>query len=144
MNDPRKASRILMFVKNIHTPLKARRGGFILALFLLVLSGCADAPWPSWLTGEPDESILNAPRVVETPSKTGEREWPNLANVPQKPVDYSTEPKRRRLIKKLTAQKRKAEEIKKRADETPMPPTLSKPAAESVSLPVLPSENSQP
>ncbi len=144
MNGPRKASRNLIFVKNVCAILTPRRARCILVLFLLVLGGCADTPWPSWLTGEPDESVLNAPRVVETPPATGERDWPNLASVPEKPDNYSSEARRRKLIKKLTAQRRKAEEIKERADETPMPPTLSPPAAESVSLPGLPSGNSKP
>ncbi len=55
----------------------------------LVLGGCADTPWPSWLTGEPDEAILSAPRVVARPSDTQEKPWPLLGEIPADKPKFS-------------------------------------------------------
>lgn len=61
------------------------------AFFFLVffLASCADVRGPQWLTGEPDESVLNAPRVVGGPSGTSDASWPNLADVPDKKPKFS-------------------------------------------------------
>ncbi|MFA6280229.1 MAG: hypothetical protein WC612_05510 [Bdellovibrionales bacterium] len=59
---------------------------FFLTLFL---SACADVRGPQWLTGEPDEPVLNAPRVVGVPSGASDQSWPNLADVPDKKPRFS-------------------------------------------------------
>ena len=61
----------------------------LLLCSMVGLSGCAqwlDLP-PSW-TGEPDESVVNAPREVGTPPNLGGEDWPNLADVPDKPTNF--------------------------------------------------------
>lgn len=59
----------------------------ILFLAVIPLSACADVRGPTWLTGEPDETVLNAPRVVGVPSGASKKEWPSLSDVPnEKPV----------------------------------------------------------
>ena len=62
----------------------------ILFLFFCVtLSACADVRGPTWLTGEPDESVINAPRVVMSPKNTATRGWPNLSEVPETKPNFS-------------------------------------------------------
>ena len=61
----------------------------ILFLVVLSLSGCADVKVASWLTGEPDDAVLNGPRVVSGPDKDKERTWPNLAEVPDGKPSFS-------------------------------------------------------
>jgi len=53
-----------------------------LATFLMLTTACADVRGPMWLTGEPDESIFAAPRVVGTPRGASSQTWPNLSEVP--------------------------------------------------------------
>lgn len=58
------------------------------ALFFL-LTGCADTPWPTWITGEPESSVINAPRAVARPTKDKEAAWPLLGDVPQGKPQFS-------------------------------------------------------
>jgi hypothetical protein len=90
-------------------------------LCLLLLAGCADTPWPSWLTGEPGENVLNAPRVVGTPPSLHDKSFPNLATVPNKPDDFSTIAERREKIRKMTADREQAQTIRERIESEPPP-----------------------
>ena len=63
------------------------RTAMILFLACVLLPACADVRGPSWLTGEPDERVLTAPRVVGVPSGASKTTWPLLSDVPhEKPV----------------------------------------------------------
>ncbi len=57
--------------------------------FFLLLTSCADTPWPSWLTGEPDQAVLSSPRVVARPSDTQEKPWPLLGEIPADKPKFS-------------------------------------------------------
>jgi len=95
---------------------------FLIFLFTLLLAGCADIPLPSWLTGEPDESILKRPSAVgEPPSAVRDEDFPYLSSVPPKPDSFSTARERRDYIKKMKQDKAKAEEAKKRLENI-LPP----------------------
>lgn len=81
--------------------IKSARIGTRLLFFPLffLLSACADTQLPSWLTGEPEQSVLTAPRVVSTPVKGAEKAWPNLADVPEaKPVFTSQQVRDARAV----------------------------------------------
>ncbi|MCL2469185.1 MAG: hypothetical protein FWF24_03010 [Alphaproteobacteria bacterium] len=56
---------------------------------LLLCAGCADIKGPEWLTGEPEDEVLAAPRAVGTPSRAGLRSWPNLSEVPAQRPDFT-------------------------------------------------------
>ena len=107
-----------------HLPKSAPILTIISVLSLLLLTGCAETKWPSWLTGEPDDSVLNAPRVVGAPPSLHDTSWPNLASVPEKPKDFSTSAARRAHIKQLNTDKTEAQEAKDRLENEPMPSTL--------------------
>jgi hypothetical protein len=77
-----------------------------------LLSGCADTKWPTWLTGEPDESVLNAPRPVGKPENKNDESYPLLSSVPEKPKDFSTIPQREKEISRLSREKAEADQIR--------------------------------
>ena len=85
----------------------------------LLLTSCADTRWPTWLTGEPDESVLNAPRVVGKPSGALDKTYPNLASVPEKPKDFSTTSERKELISTLKQDKTEAQDVRERLEALP-------------------------
>ena len=88
---------------------------------LLALTACADTPWPEWITGEPDNTVLNAPhRVGEAPSKDLQ-EWPNLASVPAKPKNFSTLNERQAMIKQMMTDKAEAEALRQQIANEPQP-----------------------
>ncbi len=89
---------------------------------LLVLGGCADSKWPSWFTGEPDDSVLNAPRLVGKPSPQDDEEWPYLGMVPVKPKNISTPQSRAKSVKRMTTDQEAAEQIRQRAARDPLLP----------------------
>lgn len=91
----------------------------ILSLVSLLLSGCADTPWPTWLTGEPDDAVLNAPRVVGRPPSAGVKTYPNLATVPEKPKDFSPRTDRQKAIGTMEEEKQEAQEARERLDALP-------------------------
>jgi hypothetical protein len=95
--------------------------GFLAILCLLLLAGCADTTWPSWLTGEPDESVLNTPRVVGTPPSLHDKSFPNLATVPNKPDDFSPLSERQEKIRKMTSDREQSQAIRKRIESEPSP-----------------------
>jgi hypothetical protein len=61
----------------------------LLCSILLSMTGCADTKWPTWITGEPGESVLNNPeRVVGSPPVAPKDKWPNLGDMPDKPQNF--------------------------------------------------------
>lgn len=88
-------------------------------LGLLLLTSCADAPLPTWMTGEPGPDVLNAPRVVGTPTSVNDPSYPNLATVPAKPKDFSSKAARQDIIGEMRSDKAQAEDIKKELDSLP-------------------------
>ncbi len=102
------------------------------AFFFLVffLASCADVRGPQWLTGEPDESVLNASRVVGAPSGASDQSWPNLADVPDKKPKFSKSSARDAERQTLTSDNLKAQaemerirniELDDQPDLTPTP-----------------------
>ncbi|HAX91635.1 MAG TPA: hypothetical protein DCY07_05430 [Rhodospirillaceae bacterium] len=85
---------------------KCARAVFFCAVFLL--AACADVRGPQWLTGEPDDSVLNAPRVVGSPSGLKDPSWPNLADVPETKPKFSTEAERAEKSTDLASDNMKA------------------------------------
>ena len=80
------------FVHNMKLESKSARNRSRTILFLLsclMMSACADVRGPQWLTGEPDESVINAPRAVATPKGALKQEWPNLSEVPETKPKFS-------------------------------------------------------
>ncbi|MDD3288079.1 MAG: hypothetical protein PHX43_03620 [Alphaproteobacteria bacterium] len=97
-----------------------RHCAFVLLLgtITLALTSCADTKWPTFLTGEPDDSVLLAPRVVgEPPSRYGE-DWPLLGNVPDAPKDFTSQKDWKKIKKKLKTSKKKSLAAKRRIDAT--------------------------
>lgn len=70
-----------------------RRAG-LLFLLLCHLCACADVRGPTWLTGEPGDEVLSAPRVVSSPDAVATKVWPNLADVPDKKPVFTAAPVR--------------------------------------------------
>lgn len=75
----------------------------------MLLTACADVRGPQWLTGEPDESVLNAPRVVAVPSGAKDTGWPNLADVPEWKPEFSSSQERIDKTTTLTSDNLKAQ-----------------------------------
>ena len=93
-------------------------------LCLLSLASCADTKWPTWVTGEPDESVTNAPRLVGTAPSHDLKKWRNLADVPAKPTDFSTVEARGTIIHDMTDDKNEAEALRQRVASEPQPTPL--------------------
>lgn len=75
----------------------------ILMGLLGVLTSCADTPWPQWITGEPTREQLDAyqgPIPMPNPNSDG-KEWPNLADVPKRPVIILPDDKKSLLITEM-------------------------------------------
>ena len=70
-----------------------------------ILSACADVKVPTWLTGEPDDSIYAAPRVVSAPSPQKREGWPNLADVPEKKPVFTKQELRTDRTEELNSQR---------------------------------------
>jgi len=83
-NDKRRG-----FVHNMKPKAKSaakRNKPFAILLFFLLV-GCADTKWPTWISGEPGDDVLLAPRAVARPTPSADKAWPNLGDVPsQKPM----------------------------------------------------------
>lgn len=77
------------------------RQKIVVMVFLLSLSACADTKWPTWITGEPDDSVINAPRIVRDAPSQDEQTWPSLASVPPRPKDFSTTNFRKNEVMKM-------------------------------------------
>ncbi len=91
----------------------------LFVLPILLLTSCADAAWPTWLTGEPDASVLNAPRIVGRPSGNDDMSYPNLASVPQKPDVFTDKDTRRRYVDEMLADREEADAVKERIESGP-------------------------
>lgn len=96
-----------------------KTASFPVFLGLLLLAGCADTSWPSWLTGEPNDRVLHAPRAIGTPAGLKNKTFPNLATVPPKPADFSTAEERNRAIEEMNSDRLKADAAKARLEDTP-------------------------
>lgn len=92
----------------------------MLFLFVAPLCACADVRGPQWLTGEPDESVLSAPRVVGKPSGATKAAWPNLADVPVKKPDFTKPDARAKQVEDLTSDKLKAQAEMERIRNIPL------------------------
>jgi len=95
---------------------------------LCTLASCADTPWPTWLTGEPDPSVLDGPRPVARPAaNASDAAWPVLGNVPPRPKDFSPTKDRDAKIDHLARAKADADLSKERVtsleegEEAPSP-----------------------
>ena len=94
--------------------------------FLLV--GCADVKLPPSWTGEPDDSVINAPRVVGRPPSLNQTTWPNLGDVPEKPNNFVPQSEWRDVERSLKSDKIDAQINKTRIEaDAPTfdPPSLS-------------------
>lgn len=80
----------------------------IFFLLSVTVAACADTKFPSWMTGEPDESVLSAPRVVVAPKNPGDKAWPNLAEVPNQKPKFSSVADRESKINALNSENAKA------------------------------------
>lgn len=87
----------------------------------MLLSSCADTRLPPWLTGEPDDGVLNAPRVVGVPPSAHDTSFPNLSTVPDKPQDYSPKSVRDEMIGVMQDDKDEAHEVRERLEAIPSP-----------------------
>lgn len=106
----------------------AKRINPFLFLGLFLLGGCADTPWPTWITGEPGQDILNAPRAVERPAKPAALSWPNLGDVPQEKPKFSEPLALKDEAELLKSEQLKAQAAKERIQDIPLPkPTESAP-----------------
>lgn len=85
----------------------------------LGLTGCADTPWPSWLTGEPDRHVLQAPRLVGRPPSVGQATYPSLSQVPEKPKDLPSQAQQQVLIDQLSQDRQQAQEARQRLEALP-------------------------
>ena len=75
----------------------------IFGLVALLLSSCADTPWPHWISGEPTREELDAyqgPIAMPNPDTDG-KEWPNLADVPAKPKIILADNKKDALVSEM-------------------------------------------
>jgi len=103
---------------------KSARNRVCLILFLLscgmTLTACADVKVPNWLTGEPDASVLNAPRVVEKPAPLAQKDWPNLSEVPDTKPKFSDLATRNEKSRDLKSDNLKAQAEMERIRNIPL------------------------
>lgn len=97
-----------------------------LFLALFSLGGCADTPWPSWITGEPDEAVLNAPRAVMRPQSPAAKDWPSLADVPNKKPKFSDVLELQDQAERLRSDQLKAQVDKERIQNISIPEPLER------------------
>ena len=90
-------------------------------LGLMLLGGCADTKFPTWLTGEPPDAVINAPRIVRVaPSREG-AVWPTLASVPKKPDNFSSRGESQKQIKRMQDDKAESALLKRQIQSAPAP-----------------------
>lgn len=81
----------------------ARAAVLLLGIFAMaMLVGCADTPWPSWLSGEAPASVSGDAANHPGIRRIGQQgdEWPSLHEVPEPPkVSKGAEQEVRRLEK---------------------------------------------
>jgi outer membrane protein OmpA-like peptidoglycan-associated protein len=146
--------------ENSESPKKpnfATAGALVLAAALL--AGCSSVPdWANpveWYEGAADaisgndepESARPSDAKVEQETPGGDRKFPNLASVPDRPA-APTEEERKRLAEQLTADRENAkyseETIKRQSAVTPPPQTASVPPAPQSSPRLGPTPPSRP
>lgn len=104
----------------------------------LSLAGCADTPWPSWLTGEPDEAVLSSPRAVKRAAKAEEKPWPVLGDVPTAKPVFSPTADLAREAEDMQSDKLKARAEMERLRNVQMPKPIGE--AEATDAPLVPEE----
>ncbi len=75
--------------------------GAALIVACAALSACADAKWPNFLTGEPDDSIGKNRAGIERIDSQG-AVWPNLNTVPPRPTPASPQAAREKDVNQLS------------------------------------------
>lgn len=98
------------------SPFNNCKSVLLLCTITFSLCACADDEWTKAITGEPDSSVLNAPRVVGVPPSMNKDNWPNLADVPDRPTDFTPPAKWDKLSKKMKKDRKKAIAAKRRID----------------------------
>lgn len=105
------------------------------------LTGCADTPWPNWLSGEPDQKTLYENRTIPAaPQTSSDTPWPNLADVPPRRTDFSPSAERQDDVHVMTQDFGEATTIKKEVDSAPPPDLLPLPPPSVIGAPTAPKE----
>mgnify|MGYP003387503019 FL=1 len=68
-----------------------------------MLSACADTEWPQWISGEPTKEQLDAYKgPIKMPKQqVSGKEWPNLADVPDRPKIILADDKKSLLVTEM-------------------------------------------
>ena len=84
-----------------------------MAITMLLLGGCANTPWPKWITGEPTvEELAVYQGPIEMPStNTQGKNYPNLADVPERPTLFSSAQQSQDTVNELQAKNEEAQKI---------------------------------
>lgn len=85
------------------------RPTFVLFAALFFLSACSADLLPTWISGEPDEAVLNAPRAVTRAPAGADRPWPNLADVPESKPSVLSQDKAAGLTRRLVQDRQEAQ-----------------------------------
>ncbi len=104
---------------------------FLLSFFL---GGCADTKWPGWLTGEPDEDVLNAPRALTRLSSEEKRGWPSLGDVPSEKPKFSAPLDLAKKAEDLKKENIKAQAEKRRLQNIAEPESMNTQAIKQPAL----------
>jgi len=99
------------------SPFRCCAAVLLLSTMAFLLSACADDEWTKAITGEPDSSVLNAPRVVGSPPSLKGDNWPNLADVPEDTNGFTSQEKWDKLSVKMKKDRKKALAAKRRIEK---------------------------
>lgn len=102
----------------------------LVGLFFFLLSGCADTKWPTWISGEPSESVLRAPRAVTRPAKQKDKAWPRLGDVPTNKPDFSDPLDMRDEEEALQSDRFKGQAAEEQLRNVSLPEPIGGPAVE--------------
>ncbi len=94
------------------------------SLFFLLLAGCAETPWPTWISGEPGAEVLQAPRAVKRAENTQGKPWPALGDAPSEKPVFSKTNEMEEEADVLHSDRLKAEAAKERIESLSMPEPL--------------------
>jgi hypothetical protein len=91
-------------IKGYNNVMRRLKLTFIL-MCVLLLSACADSELPQWFSGEPTRAELDAYKgpIAMPAIDTAEKEWPNLADVPERPTVLLQPAEKAALIAELKA-----------------------------------------
>lgn len=103
------------------TIIRGRTLSFLALFGLTLLAGCAETKFPTWLTGEPADSVINAPRIVRVAPSRAVAGWPNLAEVPEKPKDFSPSGESQKQMKRMQDDKAESETLRQKIQAAPAP-----------------------